>query len=793
MKYSKFWLQEFINFDISTEKLAEQLTMAGLEVDNIQPVAPKFHGVVVGEILEVNPHPNADKLTVCKVDIGTGEILNIVCGAPNVKPKLKVPVALIGAELPNNLKIKKVKLRNVDSSGMLCSAIELGLATDSLGIFELADDAPVGVDIREYLILDDEILEVELTSNRGDCLSMIGLARELVAITRTQLLQLETKQFTNTKDIYPIKVLAEDACPHYCGRIIRGVNNKVKTPLWMQERLRHLGIQPVNLIVDITNYVMLELGQPLHAFDLSTLDKQIEVRYAKSGEEIRLLDGREIKLNSDTLVIADANKPLAIGGVMGGSDTGISLSTTDIFLESAFFVPEKIAQEIRSYNIQTDSSYRFERGVDYDLQLKALNRATSLIADIAGGIPGGVSEVVSKKHLPKFSDVILHRNAIKSVIGINVPDKDVESILSHLGMMLKSTPDEWQVSIPSFRFDLKIEEDLIEEIARSYGYHLIPEQKIVTSLENATAGIDTDLSFRRRLYAFMQDRGYREIITYSFVEEKLQKMLSAAAEPLFLANPISLEQSVMRSTLWPGLLNTIKYNLEHQKQHVRFFEVGLVFLQEKSDLEQRIVIAGATCGNLYKEQWGIKQKEQADFFDLKNDVEALLKLFSPQQIKYTPKKHSALHPKRSAEIYFNGEPVGFIGELHPIVKQHLGIDKNISLFEVNLQNIIKRLRFNFKAFSKFPSVQRDIAIIVNKDVSWAAIRQKIVDISAELLQNITLFDVYCSENIGLDKRSMAIRMVFQSVNRTLVDAEIELLVNQIILVLKQTFGASLRG
>src|SRR3972149_1909986 len=690
MKFTKNWLQELINIDLTTEKLAEQLTMVGLEIDSIKPVAGDFHGVVVGEVLEVASHPNADKLSVCQVSVGAAEPLNIVCGAKNVRAKLKIPVALVGAQLPNNFKIKNSKLRGVDSAGMLCSAVELGLPDISQGILELSDDAPIGADIRKYLKLDDVVIEIELTANRGDCLSMIGIAREVAAINRTWPTQLEIPKFKINSDVFPVSIQAKDACPHYCGRIIRGVNNHITTPLWMQEHLQRLGIRPISFIVDITNYVMLELGQPLHAFDLNKLDKKIEVRYAKQGEEMFLLDGNKVELNTKTLVIADDSKCLAIAGVMGGSDTGVSLDTCDIFLESAFFIPEKIAVIARSYNLQTDSSYRFERGVDYKLQLQALDRATALILEIAGGNPGVVSEVSAEEYLPKTSEIILHRGSIEKILGISITDKDITDILLYLGMKLEPTVDGWKVVVPSWRFDIKIEEDLVEEVARIYGYHLIPEQKIVAEL-----GGNKDISDRKsmdRIYDLMEDRGYNEVITYSFIDEKLQALFGADSVALPLANPISSEQSVMRTTLWPGLINAVKHNFQRQQQRARFFEVGLRFLQQDNSLEQQLAIAGVISGDLYPEQWGIKQKENADFFDLKNDVVAILKLFAYESdVEFIPKSHSALHPLRSAQICVAGFCVGFIGELHPMIKQQLELNKSHVLFEINLSSLINKM------------------------------------------------------------------------------------------------------
>ncbi len=796
MKFSKSWLRELINIDLETSKLTEQLTMAGLEVAAVAPVAPYFHGVFVGEILAVNPHPNADKLTVCTVNAGAGyESLIIVCGAKNVRPNLKVPVALIGAELPGDFKIKSAKLRGVESSGMLCSARELGLSEANAGILELPSDAPVGVDIRKYLSLDDEVIEIELTANRGDCLSVLGVAREVATINGAELALPKVQNFPLNKDTFPVVITAQDSCPHYCGRIIRGVNSKVATPTWMLERLRSINETSINFIVDVTNYVMYELGQPLHAFDLDRLAKNIEVRYARPGENIELLDGTEVNLRQDTLVIANNEKPVALAGVMGGVNSGISLETKDIFLESAFFVPTKIAEQARDYKLQTDASYRYERGVDCDLQIYALNRATSLIVEIAGGIPGAVSEVTSKEHLPQAASITLYRKSIQNVLGITIPDERVVGILSRLGMKLQPITDGWQVTVPSFRvFDIKIEEDLIEEIARIYGYHLIPEQPIIAELSSNDAPSNkNDLD---RVCNLMEDLGYHEVITYSFIDEKIQGLLGDEDKPLPLANPISSEQSVMRTTLLPGLIGVVKHNSQRQKEYARLFEVGLRFVSNTDGkLEQIPTLAGVIYGDLYSEQWGMKQEERtADFFDLKNDVSALLRLFVPNSdVQYEPCNHRAFHPKRSAKVYANGLFIGFIGEIHPSVQQELEINKKLHVFEINLNNLINKKMVRFKEFPVFPKVRRDIAIIVNKEISWAQIKQKIVDISGELLHNVEVFDIYCNENIGLDKCSMAIRLIFQSVSRTLVDTEIEKLMDRIILILKQTFSANLRG
>lgn len=792
MKFSKVWLNELIDFEIDAAKLAEQLTMVGLEVAEVKPVAGDFSGVVVGEILEVNPHQNADKLTVCRVNIGESELLTIVCGAANVRPKLKVPVAVVGALLPNNFKIKQAKLRGVDSSGMMCSAVELGLAESSSGLLELAVDAPVGMDLRQYLVLDDATIEIELTADRGDCLSIVGIAREVVAINRIKCRQLKPASFATQGSVLPVTITAKEACPHYCGREIRGVNNHITTPIWIRERLRRSGIGAINPVVDVANYVMLELGQPLHAFDLAKLDKKIEVRYAVQGEEITLLNGNKIELNDKTLVIADSSKALAVAGIMGGIDSSVSQDTSDIFLESAFFVPEKMVGVARGYGLQTDASCRYERGVDYKLQLQALDRTTSLLLEIVGGKPSEVIEVTIEENMPRAITVCVHRNNIEKVLGIAISDEDVFGILTHLEMQVELIADGWCVMIPSWRFDLGIEEDLIEEIARIYGYHRIPEQKIVAEL--MTSRLETTNAKKGRLCELMADLGYHEVITFSFTDAKLQALLDPEHSALPLVNPISPELAVMRTTLWPGLINAAKYNFHRQQQRVRFFEIGLRFLQQCDSLQQLPTLAGVVMGDVYPEQWGVKQKEQADFFDLKNDIVAILKLFGyDKDVEYLPTTHSALHPKRSAQICVANVVIGFVGEAHPKIKQELDLAKHIYLFEIDLTNITNEFKKIFNEFSRFPKIQRDIAIIVNKEITWQQIRQKIIDIAGELLHNIELFDIYHGEGVSLDQKSLAIHLIFQSVVRTLVDTEIDALMNRIVSVLKQTFDANLRG
>ena len=791
MKFCTSWLKEFVEYKVDATELAEQLTMVGLEVDSVKPAAKKIRGVVVGEILTVNPHPNADKLTLCEVDVGTSEHLAIVCGATNVRSNLKVPVAVVGAEI-ENFKIKKAKLRGVDSYGMMCSAVELGLAETSSGLLELPHDAPIGVDLSHYLFLDDVIIEIELTPDRGDCACMVGIAREVAAINRLQCKKIETEKIPGQDSVLPVIVTAKEACPNYCGRIIRDIDNKVNTPIWLQERLRRSGISSINPVVDVANYVMLELGQPLHGFDLEKLDKKIEVRYAQKGEELVLLNGDKVVLDDKILVIADQSKVLAMAGIIGGIDSGVLPETTNVFLESAFFTPRKIVGVARSYGLHTDASYRYERGVDYNLQLHALNRATALLLEIVGGKPSDVVAVTAAEYLPQPKTISLQRVNIAKVIGISISDQDVFAILSHLGMQAKPINEGWLVAVPSWRFDLEIEEDLIEEVARIYGFHHVPEQKMVAEL--IPPPVAADIPNKNRLYELMVDLGYHEIITYSFVDPKLQKIVDPIHEPLSLVNPISSELSVMRTSLWSGLIKAAKYNLDRQQQRARLFEIGLCFLQQNDNLEQIPTIGGIVIGNLYKDQWGVEEKEQGDFFDLKNDVNAIFKMLGyDSNVKYLPESHPALHPKRSAQIYVENSPVGFIGELHPMLKQKLELSQKAYLFEINLTNIINGLKGGFHDVSRYPKIKRDVALVIDKKITWQMVKEKIVDISGELLHNIELFDVYCGKSVDPDKKSMAIRLVFQSDDRTLVDTEVDALIEKMLSVLKQTFNATLRG
>ena len=796
MKFSKDWLLELLGADLSSTTLIDQLDSLGLEVSSCASVAPKFSGVIVGEVVETVVHPNADRLTLCKVDVSQGALLNIVCGASNAKAKMKVAVAMVGAELPGGLKIKESKLRGVVSEGMLCSYEELGLFREGDGIIELPqDDAIIGMNVRDYLSLDDEVIEVEITANRGDCLSVLGIAREVAAANRFECPRINIPKFEVTL-ADSLEIIIEDSklVPHYCGRCIHGINNEIETPLWMKSRLERSGVGSINLVVDVTNYVMLLCGQPMHAFDMAKIDQRLEVRKANSKDRLKLLDEKELILNEGDLIIADASRPLALAGVMGGIDSGISADTTDVFLESAFFDREQIVKQSQNHNSRSESSYRFERGVDYELQLKALDLATVLIVDIAGGKIEKSKEIVFQDSLPKARIIDLGRNSVKSILGIEIDDAELVEILEHLSMEVIQFDEGWKVKIPSFRFDLEIEEDLLEELARVKGYSAIPEIEIISGL------YPNELSNYRGItspiYALMDGRGYHEAITYSFVSRDLQQLFDSQYEPLNLVNPISSDFGVMRTSLFPGLLAALRYNLLRKQTRVRLFEIGLKFIPTmavNSSLEQKLVLSGVACGPFLPTQWGVTETHSIDFFDVKNDVELILtKFLKSQELIYQACDHSFFHPKKSAGVMWRGLELAILGNLHPAVGQRMDLKKEIYLFEINLSLLFNKIEEKFKPFSKFPAIARDIAIIVNKEIAWQKIKDKIVDISGELLQNIFPFDLYIDQNLGLKVRSLAIRMVFQSVERTLTDIEIELLLSNIVSVLRNEFGVTLR-
>jgi len=790
MQISEAWLREYVNPAISTQELVAQLTMAGLEVDSVTPAAAVFSGVVIGEVLAMVQHPDADRLRVCQVEVGTGEPLQIVCGASNVRVGLKMPAALCGAVLPGDFKIKKSKLRGVESFGMLCSEKELGLAADAHGLMELSADAPVGVDIREFLALDDQLIEVDLTPNRADCLSVEGIAREVAVLNRMDWSALPMAVLAVTEaDALTVAVEATDACPRYLGRLITGVNVKAETPLWMQERLRRSGVRSLGPVVDVTNYVLLELGQPLHAFDADKLEGGITVRWAREGEDLALLNGQTITLDGEALVIADAKQPLALAGVMGGSASAVSDSTQNVFLECAFFTPYSIAGKARRFGLHTDSSHRFERGVDATLQDRAIARATQLIVDIAGGSVGGITEVTTAATLPQRPAILVRRQRIEKILGMVPDDAVVLDIFQRLGMVVLAEADGWQVTPPGFRFDIAIEADLIEEIARIYGYNQLPSSSLLmrADLGKATESV-LDIS---RAADVLVDRGYQEAITYSFVDEDIQKTVAPDDDVIRLKNPISSELAIMRTTLWCGLLKAALYNTNRQQSRVRLFETGLRFVKSGGVTHQQRRLAGVALGSALPEQWG-ETTRKLDFFDIKADVEALFAL-TGRTVRFAAATHAALHPGQCAQVLsLTGEVVGWLGMLHPTLEKQLGFDTPVFLFDFDQALLLDKQVAAFKPLSKFPSVRRDLALIVEEEVTADAVSLCIQACGEPMLQNVVIFDIYRGKGVAEGSKSVALSLHLQNDLQTLTDAEIDAIVSRILARLTNQIHAKLR-
>ena len=794
MKFSKSWVDEWIQASLGTNELADQITMAGLEVDSVDAVAGEFSNVVVGEVVACEQHPDADKLRVTKVNVGETELLDIVCGAPNCRQGLRVAVAKVGAVLPGNFEIKKAKLRGQPSHGMLCSYSELGIPVEADGIIELPLDAPVGTDLRSYLQLDDAMIEVDLTPNRADCLSIAGLAREIGVLNRCDVRSPEWAPVSATIDAsFPITVTAAEACPRYLGRVLKGLNIKAETPLWMQEKLRRCGMRSIDPIVDVTNYVLLELGQPMHAFDLAKLESGLQVRMAVAGETLTLLDENEVSLNADTLVIADGTGPLAIAGIFGGLHSGVSAETQDILLECAFFSPLSIKGRARSYGLSTDSSHRFERGVDSQLQQQAMDRACRLLLDICGGEAGPVIEVVSDAHLPKPELITLRREKLNRVVGIAFDDAVVTDILNRLGLQVTLTAEGWQATSPSWRFDLAIEEDLIEEVARIYGYNNIPNLPPMAHLV-MNEQLEADLPLKRARHLLV-DRGFQEAITYSFVEPKAMSLLFPHQEPIILPFPISADMSAMRVSLWPGLINAVVYNQNRQQGRVRLFESGLRFLkdeQAENGIRQEPLLAGIISGNLADEHWSIPSRA-TDFFDLKGDVEALLELTGEaHRFSFVRAEHTALHPGQSAQVLHDGHPIGWIGVIHPSLEKKLGLKSKVVLFELELNALLKVRIPVAGEISRFPANRRDLALVVDSAVTAADILHTAKKIGGNQIVGINLFDIYQGPGVPEGKKSLAISLVLQDTQRTLEDKEIADTIANVVEGLRTEFNASLR-
>ncbi len=796
MKISEKWLREWVNPNVTTDELVEQITMAGLEVDGTEGVAGEFTGVVVGEILSVEQHPDADKLRVCQV-AGGEEVVQVVCGAPNARAGIKIPFATVGAKLPSDdakgFKIKKAKLRGVESFGMLCAEKELQLSDADEGLMELAADAPVGADLRDYLELDDTIIEVDLTPNRADCLSIAGIARDTGVLYKAEVTAPTIDAVApQIDDTLPVEIQAGADCSRYVGRVIRGVDVSKPSPLWMQEKLRRSGIRSIDAVVDVTNYVLLELGQPMHAFDLNLLEGGIRVRHAEQGEKLVLLDGQELELKAESLVIADHQKAVALAGIMGGDATAVNTDTKDIFLEAAFFTPVKIAGRARNYGLHTDSSHRFERGVDYQLQVTAMERATQLLQDIVGGEVGPVIEVTSAADLPTSATIELREARIEKLLGLNIEKAEVTDMLTRLGLAVTENDQGWSVGSPSWRFDIAIEADLLEEIARIYGYNRLPVTSIHADLK-LKPKTETKIglkAIRRQLVA----KGYQEAITYCFVEPKAQQLICPQDDTVALANPISADMAVMRTSLWPGLLNTMEHNLNRQQNRVRIFESGLRFIPQADGLpEQDAMLAGAITGRREPESW-TENGDLVDFYDLKGDLESVIALSGNNTgLSFAKGEHPALHPGQTAAIKQGEEIVGYIGAIHPELQKKLGFAQTIYLFEVKLSAITESELPKFTELSKFPEVRRDLAILINREIEAGAVLETVQSVAGEDLRNLRLFDIYEGKGIDLKEKSLALGLTYQHSSRTLNEDEVNASVDRVVAELQSRFGATLRN
>lgn len=792
MKISENWLRTWVNPAIDSDTLSDQLTMLGLEVDELAPVAKPFTGVVIGEVLTVEQHPDADRLRVTTINIGSGEPLQIVCGAPNVRVGMKAPVATIGAVLPGDFKIKKGKLRGVESQGMLCGASEIDLEDKIDGLLELPADAPVGVNIREYLKLDDNVIDISITPNRGDCFSIRGIAREISVINKLEMNEPVINTVAATIADEKKVVISTEGAPRYLGRVVKNVNVKAATPEWMQQALARSGIRTHSILVDVTNYVLMELGQPMHAFDLSKIEGTIHVRQATQQEKLQLLNDQEVELQEDIMVIADDQKALAIAGIMGGLASSVTDDTTDIFLESAFFAPLAIAGRARRFGLHTDSSQRYERGVDFELPLIAMNRASQLIQELAGGEFGPITVAEKTDLLPKREAIELKQAQVDQLLGYQVAGEFIADALTRLGCKVTVKAEgEWSVVPPSHRYDMAIYQDLIEEVARIDGYDNIQISLPSMDVKFAKYQDRFELAELRQTIVTL---GYQEAISFSFADAKLEKQLNPEVKPLMLANPISSDLAAMRSTLLSSLIPCVQYNLNRQQSRVRFFEFGLRFDYQNAksieDLQQTPTLALVAVGSQVPESWHAKPQPM-DFFDFKGEVEEILAA-GRVSVEYVRSERAWLHPGQSADILVDGKSIGYLGRLHPSLENELDLSTTW-VAELDQTAVLQSYVSNFTELSRFPSVRRDIALLISDNINVRDIQQLIEKTGGELLDSTWLFDVYTGQGVEEGKRSLAFALLWQHPSRTLEDAEIKSGMDNIIQVLENTYQATLRA
>jgi phenylalanyl-tRNA synthetase beta chain len=794
MKVPYSWLNEWVKVPWRAQELGARLTMAGFELEGLETAAPPFSGVVVGEILLAERHPRAERLKVCRVSGGSGAPVTIVCGAPNARAGLKSALALVGAKLPGDLLISAVELRGVESHGMLASPRELGLAEGPNGILELPGDAPVGKALRAYLDLDETVLDVNVTPNRGDAMSILGIAREVSALRGRALTVRAVRVVPDAhRERLPVQLAAPAACPAFAGCIVKGVNNRAEVPLWMRERLRRAGLRAISPLVDVTNYVMLELGQPMHAYDLNKLEGGIKVRLAQRGERLKLLDGREIEAERDMLLITDSGGPIGLAGVMGGERTAVSAATEDVFFESAYFSPAAILGRARRVGLTTDASQRFERGVDPTQQARAIRRALELLTPIAGGRAGPVALTQSARHQPRRRPVTLRARQLNRLLGVELPAKQVASALTVLGMKVKAAKGSWRVTPPAYRFDIAIEADLIEEVSRIVGYDRIPERDALVAqrFERLPAGEPPEQALLEVLAA----RGYQEAVTFAFVDPSLQERLFRASAALTLANPLSADMSAMRVSLWPGLIKAARDNVRRQQQRVRLFEQAARFEPASGGGAREIAsLAGLASGARLPEQWGVSKAERAavDFYDVKDDLEGLFALTgAPAAFTFAADAHPALHPGRSARVLRDGARVGWLGELHPALAKELDFTYAPVLFEVDLSALAVK-RAVHQELSRFPQVRRDLAVVVDESVTLSSIAERVTLATSSLLRGLRVFDVYRGPGLEPGRKSIALGLIFQDISRTLTDDDVERLMASVVSELCESLNARIR-
>jgi phenylalanyl-tRNA synthetase beta chain len=788
MKFSENWLGTWLDGEIGSERLIERLTLAGLEVDGVDEL-PAIEGVIAAEIVTAEPHPDADKLRVCEVNDGSGS-LQIVCGAPNARAGLKVALATIGTRLPGGLKIRKSRIRGVESHGMLCSVAELGLGEEHDGILELPGDATPGAALGDVVTLPDRIIDVDLTPNRGDCFSLQGIAREVGTFGSLPVREPATNPVAPGVDtVHGVRIGAPAAAPVFATRVVSGIDATASSPLWMTERLRRSGIRAIHPVVDITNYVMLEFGQPLHAYDRARLSGDIGVRYAKPSERTTLLDEREVELESDVLVITDDTGPIGLAGIMGGASTAVTRDTRDVVFEAAFFAPDAIAGRARRFGLHTDASVRFERGVDPTGQARAIERATRLLLDIAGGDAGPVSVAVAEDHLPERKPVRLRPARLARILGTSIPDDEVTGIFDRLGMASVRDGEDWLVTAPGFRFDIEIEEDLIEEVARVYGYDRIPQAHAYaeTRLPVVSEAQVPDRTLRLELVA----RGYHESISYSFVDPQRADTLLGVRNVQRLVNPISWDLSEMRTSLLPGLVEVARRNLSRQQSRVRVFEIGTVFeVDDENRTNERSMIAGLAAGPVLPEQWGQSAARKTDFFDIKSDVEALLATTGAQaDFVFEPGSIAGLHPGQGAWLLRDGKPVGALGALHPA---KVDLPAAGFVFEIDLEAAFAAKLPISTPISKFPAVRRDLALLVSESVTADEICDAARAAGGELLADVIIFDIYRGKGIEAGLKSVALGLILLDSSRTLTDQEADQTVAAVVAELNNKTGARLR-